>query len=84
MIKLEIRLLKSGYKNNEQFYYDFLEDKVLGNDDYFSDKYITLSEAPDFPIYMGKGAIEERNGEFLEAFQIISKHYIQTERELHF
>ena len=25
---MEIRLLKSGYKNNEQFYKDFLEERA--------------------------------------------------------
>ena len=33
---MEIRLLKKGYKNNEQFYQDFLDDKINSNEDYFS------------------------------------------------
>lgn len=80
---MEIRLLKSGYKNNEQFYLDFLEDKIIGNEDYFSDDYVTVSQIPDFPFYMGRGSAKERNEDFLTAFQIIAKYYIQTERDLH-
>lgn len=80
---MEIRLLAKGYKNNEQFYVDFLEDKVIGNDDYFSEEYVTISDIPNFPFYMGKESGEGRNKAFLESFQIIAKYYIQTDRELH-
>ena len=48
---MEIRLLNKGYKNNEQFYLDFLEDQIKYKDEYFSDKTVILDEAPDFPIY---------------------------------
>lgn len=81
---MEIRLLKSGYKNNEQFYEDFLADKIVGNEDYFSDNYVTVSQLPDFPIYMGRGSTKERNEDFLKAIQIIAKYYIQTDRDVHF
>ena len=80
---MEIRLLKSGYKNDEQFYLDFLEDKIIGNEDYFSDNYVTVSQIPDFPFYMGRGSEKERNEHFLLAFKIIAEYYIQTDRELH-
>ena len=80
---MEIRLLKPGYKNNEQFYRDFLDDKIIGNDDYFEEKYVSLAYAPDFPIYMGKGSTEERNAAFNEAFKVISEHYISSDREQH-
>lgn len=80
---MEIRLLKPGYKNNEQFYRDFLDDKIVGNDDYFDDKYVSIASTPDFPFYMGKGSVEERNLGFMEAFRVISEHYINSDRELH-
>lgn len=81
---MEIRLLKSGYKNNEQFYLDFLADKIVGNEDYFSDNYVTVSQIPDFPFYMGRGSAKERNEDFLIALKIIAEYYIQTERDVHF
>ncbi len=80
---MEIRLLKKGYKNNEQFYQDFLEDKINDNDEYFSGDVVYIAEAPDFPIYIAKGSEEERRALFLEAFEVISESYLQTNRDLH-
>lgn len=81
---MEIRLLKSGYKNNDQFYQDFLNDQIKDKDEYFSDEVINLDEAPDFPIYMGVGYDNKRSELFLEAFNTISKYYINTDRDIHF
>ncbi|MSR92095.1 DUF6339 family protein [Inconstantimicrobium porci] len=80
---MEIRLLKSGYKNNEQFYKDFLEDKIKYNDEYFSDEIIELKSAPDFPIYMGVGYEKNREELFLKAFDVISKNYINLDRDIY-
>lgn len=79
---MEIRLLKSGYKNDEQFYQDFLEDRILEKEEYFSDQTVYLEQAPDFPIYMGKGSEEWKREQFLEAFKIIEQSYIQLDREI--
>jgi hypothetical protein len=81
---MEIRLLKKEYKNNEQFYKDFLDDKIKDNDEYFSGEVIYISEAPDFPIYMAKGNEEEKKKLFLEGLEVISESYLQTNRDLHF
>ena len=80
---MEIRLLKKGYKNNEQFYQDFLEDKINSNEDYFTNDFVTISDAPDFPIYMGRGSEEEKKRDFLQAFEVIASSYINTDRDLH-
>lgn len=53
---MEIRLLKKGYKKNEQFYQDFLEDRIKEKEEYFSDKAVSIDDAPDFPIYIAKGS----------------------------
>lgn len=81
---IEIRLLEKGYKNNEQFYKDFLDDRIKNNEDYFSNELVYIEEAPDFPIYMGVGYENKREEFFLEAFDIISKYYINTDRDIHF
>lgn len=81
---IEIRLLKKGYKNNEQFYKEFLEDTLKNKDEYFSGEVVYIDEAPDFPVYMGKGSEEEKKELFLQAFDIISKHYLNTDRDIHF
>ena len=81
---MEIRLLKKGYKNNEQFYKDFLEDKIGENEEYFSDEIVTIDEAPSFPIYMGVGYDKQREELFLKAIDIISKYYLNTDRDIHF
>lgn len=81
---MELKLLKKGYKNNQQFYNDFLGDQLKYKDEYFSDEVVYLAEAPDFPIYMAKGSEEERKKLFLQAFEVLSKSYLQTDRDLHF
>ncbi|WP_404469633.1 hypothetical protein [Sutcliffiella horikoshii] len=81
---MEVRLLEKGYKNNDQFYKDFLEDQIHLKDEYFSGEVVQLSEAPDFPIYIAHGSEEERKQLFLEAFQVISNSYLNTDRDIHF
>lgn len=83
LLIMEIRLLKKGYKNNEQFYQDFLEDKINSNEDYFSNDIVTIADAPDFPIYMGRGSEDEKRLGFQQAFEVIATSYIQTDRDLH-
>ena len=83
LLIMEIRLLKKGYKNNEQFYQDFLEDKINSNEEYFTNDIVTIPEAPDFPIYMGRGSEEEKKQAFQQAFEVIASSYIQTDRDLH-
>ncbi len=79
---MEVRLLEKGYKNLDSLYPDFLEGKVKEKEEYFSDKVVYIREAPDFPIYMGRGNEEERRKSFLKAFQTISQFYLNTERDL--
>lgn len=81
---MEIRLLKKGYKKNEQFYKDFLDDKVKYIDEYFSDETVNIEEAPDFPIYMGVGFDKNRDELFIEAFKTISKYYLNIDRDIYF
>jgi hypothetical protein len=80
---MEIRLLKKGYKNDEQFYKDFLEGGIKIKDEYFSGESIYIDEAPDFPIYMGVGYEKKRNELFLQAFEVIAKSYLNTDRDIH-
>ena len=81
---MEIRLLKKGYKRNQQFYQDFLEDQIKNKDEYFSGEVVNIDLAPDFPIYMGVGYEKKREEFFLQAFEVISKNYLNTDREIHF
>ena len=81
---MEVKLLKKGYKKNEQFYHDFINDQLKYKDEYFSGDVVEINEAPDFPIYMGKGSEEEKKQLFYEAFKILSRSYLDTDRDLHF
>jgi hypothetical protein len=81
---MEVRLLKKGYKNNEQFYKDFLEDQIKNKEEYFSDEVVYINEAPNFPIYMAQQNESERNELFLEAFEVLSRSYLNTARDIHF
>ena len=81
---IEIRLLKKGYKNDEQFYRDFLDDKLKDKEEYFSDEVVRIVEHPDFPVYMAKGSESEKKELFLQAFDVISKYFLSTDRDIHF
>ncbi|MFC4409018.1 hypothetical protein ACFOZY_01070 [Chungangia koreensis] len=81
---MEIKLLKSGYKNNEQFYQDFLEDQIRLKEEYFSGETVYISEAPNFPIYIAHGNEIEKKELFLKAFNVLSQSYLNTDRDIHF
>lgn len=81
---MEIRLLKKGYMNNEEFYKAFLNDQLKDNDEFFSNETVVINEAPNFPIYINVGDKENRDKLYHESFNIISKYYIDTDREIHF
>ena len=80
---MEIKLLKKDFLKKEEFYKDFLDDKIVEKDEYFSDEVVHISNAPDFPIYMGKGSEEEKAKLFMEAFEVMSNFYLNTDRDIH-
>lgn len=81
---MEISLLKKGYKNNDQFYQDFLNDQLMTKEEYFSGETVYVENAPTFPIYMAQGSEQQKKEQFLEAFDVLSKYYVKTDRDLHF
>jgi len=81
---IKIRLLKDGYRNNENLYSDFIENKIEDNDEYFSDDVVYIKEVSNFPIYMGKGSEKYKRECFLEAFDKISSSYLEIERDKSF
>lgn len=80
---MEVRLLEKGYKDNEQFYKDFLEDQLQLKEEYFTSEVIHLDKAPDFPIYIAQGSEAERKELFLEAFKVLTDDYLDTNRDVH-
>lgn len=78
-----MKLLKSGYEKEEQFYEDFKGNRILNNEEYFTDETVIFPSNISFPIYMGKGNEEQRKEQFFEAFEVLSRHYISTDREIH-
>lgn len=79
---MEVRLLETGYKNNENLYRDFIEGNLEDKKEYFSDETFYINDAPNFPIYMGRGSEEKKKNDFLEAFRIVSTSYVNTDREV--
>lgn len=80
---MEIRLLKKNCIKKEEFYKDFLDDRIIEHDEYFSDEVVYVKEAPDFPIYMGKGSEEEKAVLFKKAFEVMANCYLDTDRDIH-
>jgi len=81
---MEIRLLKKGYQNNDQFYQDFLNNQIESKDEYFSGEVVHIDEAPDFPIYINTKDKEKRQQLFFEAFETLAQSYLNTDRDIHF
>lgn len=81
---MEIKLLNPGYKTNETLYNDFLENLLIFKDEYFSDDIVTIPQAPDFPIYIATNDENKRKLLFFNAFETISNHYLETDRDIHF
>lgn len=82
-MQTNVQLLKNGYDKSEEFYIDFKENNIRGNEDYFTEKTIGFPSDISFPIYMGKGNDEEKKREFLKAFNILANHYITSDRNIH-
>lgn len=82
-MEVKVKLLKSGYEKSGKFYEDFKENRILNNEEYFTEETVTFPSNISFPIYMGKGNEEQKKEQFFEAFKILSKHYISSERDIH-
>lgn len=80
---MKIKLLKEGYKKNEALYTAFLNGDIR-DDSFFSEETIEIEDAPDFPIYMGKGSEIQKKEDFLQAFHVIKDHYVILDRDIHF
>lgn len=79
---MKIKLLKEGYKKDELLYTAFRNGTV--DEQFFSEETIEINEAPDFPIYMGKGSEIQKKADFLEAFKVIAESYENIDRDIHF
>lgn len=80
---MKIRLLKEGYKKDALLYTAFKNGEVI-DDIFFSEEIVEIEEAPDFPIYMGKGSEILKKADFLAAFQAIASSYVNLDRDTHF
>lgn len=80
---MQIRLLAEGYTTSERLYLDFMNDSLDESADYYSEKFVTLEEAPDFPIYMRYGSPEGKSQAFHQAIHTIMDSYIDTPRDVH-
>lgn len=79
---MKIKLLKEDYKKDELLYTSFRNGTV--DEQFFTEEIIEMNEAPDFPIYMGKGSEAQKKADFLEAFKIIAASYVNDDRDIHF
>ena len=60
-----------------------MDDRIIEHDEYFSGEVVHVKEAPDFPIYMGKGSEEEKAILFKKAFEVMANCYLDTDRDIH-
>lgn len=80
---MQIKLLKSGYKRNEEFYQAFIQDDLSS----YGEKYIkeqgeiSIEQMPNFPIYFAKGTQEKRKNGFMQLIDAISTSFSTLDRE---
>ncbi|MEK6263351.1 MAG: hypothetical protein N2B06_00975 [Clostridium sp.] len=82
-MEVKVKLLRNGYDKSDDFYEDFKENRILNNDEYFTEETVSFPSNVPFPIYMGKGNEEQKKEQFLEAFKVLSENYISSERDIH-
>ena len=81
---MRIKLLKEDYKKDEQLFQAFVDGRILSDETFFSGETIEIPEAPDFPIYMGRGSEAEKKADFLRAFEVMRTSYAKLDREISF
>lgn len=80
---MKIRLLNKSCIGSEQFYQDFLNNQIKDKEEYFTEEWVYIDEAPCFPIYLNVGDEVKRSELFQEAFETISRYYLDTDRDVH-
>lgn len=81
---MEIRLLKEGYKSNENFYKDFLEDKLFEKN-YVSEDYEIIDSLPDFMPHIGHIKDSKVKAlEFQRGIKTIRKYFLKYDRDIIF
>lgn len=78
---MEIKLLKEGYKSDDNFYQAFLDGKLQAN--YCSEEFVKIASVPDFPIYLGREKEEEKRKKFLELVKAMRDSFISLDREIY-
>lgn len=89
---MRINLLKNGYLDNKKngenevtlrIYKDFLNDNISIENEYFSDDYIIIDSAPNFPIYMAPRIKGDIAAMYTEAVVTLMNNYISLDRSIH-
>lgn len=69
---MEIKLLKPGYKKNEEFYKDFLNGDILSKDYIDEGKVVNIdNEILNFPIYLANHREEDKKTAFIEMIRAV-------------
>ena len=79
---MRINLLKSRYKNDEEFYKAFKED-TLEESGFISDRSVFIpNEIPDFKLDFNGKTLEQRMEEYVPVIDIMDKYVITLERDI--
>ena len=77
---MEIKLLNPNYKNDIEFYKQFLSGNLINNNKYVSNNKVNISDIPSFPIYFPSE--HKRREDFLLAVKIISESYLKNTADI--
>ena len=79
---MRINLLKSGYKNSEEFYEAF-KNNMLEDSEFISDKSVFIpNEIPDFKLDYTAKTLEQRIEEYVPVIKIMDRYVITLERDI--
>lgn len=79
---MQVRLLRKEYLKSDRVYTEFLEESIVKNEENFEETVINLDKAPDFPVYISYIDDDIREQNYIEAFTVLSRNYLELDREI--
>lgn len=79
---MKIKLLKEGYKKDENIHDDFINDRISENG-HVSEEYVIIDECPDFLPHLGHlpAKSERKREEFIKSAKIIGNEFLKYNRD---
>ncbi len=81
---MEVRLVKKEVLKSNDFYNDFLDGNLHSKEEYFTDRFVYIENAPDFVINLENVQENNKKYMFVNVLNIILDNYSDLEKEYKF